>query len=84
MFFGDVLVPWILRETAETGSLVPRVQISEIFLQLNARSTSYCSMPQILKDVGLSPLVPISERNCLRNADDPIPRVPSMCLCLKI
>ena len=42
------------------------------------------SMPQILKDVGLSPLGPISERNCLRNADDPIPRVPSMCLCLKI
>ena len=42
MFFGDVLVPWILRGTAETGSLVPRVQISENFLQLNARSTSYC------------------------------------------
>ena len=32
-------------------------------------------MPQILKDVGLSPLGPISERNCLQNADDPIPRV---------
>ena len=32
-------------------------------------------MPQILKDVGLSLLGPISERNCQRNADDPIPRV---------
>ena len=33
------------------------------------------SMPQILKDVGLSPLGPISERNCQLNADGHIPRV---------
>ena len=32
-------------------------------------------MPQILKDVGLSPLGPISESICQQNADDPIPRV---------
>ena len=77
MFFGDVLVPRILRDTAETGSLVPRVQISDNFCNSTPapQVTVDESMPQILKDVGLSPLGPISERICQQNADDPIPRV---------
>ena len=63
MFFGDVPVTWILRDTAETGSL----EISEIF----------CNSTPAPQVTGLSPLRAISERNCLRNADDPIARVPS-------
>ena len=58
------------------SSVITQFLFSKVEWNLPApQVTVDVSMPQILKDVGLSPLGPLSERNCPLNADDPIPRV---------